>query len=170
MGNFWQQKTLKKETCKDLLDVFCVRRQNKISHIVFGQWPFVMEVWKVMLKKVAETTSIPRVWQEMFVQWNQKIPWQWKEKSVVMRSWMALPKYLCWVIWIAHNQAIFNNIHPNPIISIVKAQKIMFERIIAWGYDRKKINDFSLSERDMIILGQTLNQVGIFFSKTPAFK
>jgi hypothetical protein len=37
-----------------------------------------------------------------------------KGKTILSRYWEALPKYICWGIWLDHNKIIFDNTTNTP--------------------------------------------------------
>jgi hypothetical protein len=45
------------------------------------------------------------------------------------RIWMALPKYICWGIWIAQNKAIFQEEKKNPKRTTNKVISLMCEHM-----------------------------------------
>eukprot|EP00253_Pinus_taeda_P027254 PITA_27254 len=45
---------------------------------------------------------------DLFTSWKQHYPQKIPQKSFWNRIWSAIPKYVCWQIWLARNQQIFN--------------------------------------------------------------
>jgi len=55
----------------------------------------------------------------MFTSWKENYPHQIANKSIWNKVWTTVPKYICWKIWLAWNEAIFNNTE-QPAMKVAK--------------------------------------------------
>ena len=49
----------------------------------------------------------PGSFTQLFKEWHHYFPGSLGNKPILGRLWAAIPKYLCWQIWLARNRVIF---------------------------------------------------------------
>jgi len=50
------------------------------------------------------------------------------------KIWYVIPKYICWEVWLARNEAIFNNILQTPNVVAIKAKALLLENYKNWPH------------------------------------
>ena len=55
------------------------------------------------------------------------------KKQDLTRAWLALPKYVCWKIWIARNKGLFENLSPSPDKVSSFAKALWIEALLSNG-------------------------------------
>lgn len=63
---------------------------------------------------------------------------------------MAISKYLCWSIWLCHNQAIFQNKRHNPETTAIKGMMLLFKVISSKGFNVLDMKDLSNSKKECL--------------------
>jgi hypothetical protein len=64
------------------------------------------------------------------------------------RIWQTIPKYICWKLWLARNDQIFNNTLPFPPSIVVKAKYLLLEIVASYSFKNEK--KFLLAEKKWI--------------------
>lgn len=77
--------------------------------------------------------------------------------STWTKIWNAIPKYICWGIWLARNEAIFNNKRQSTNIVAAKAKALMLENF----ENRPHKLDNSLLPAELRWLGESLRRASI---------
>jgi hypothetical protein len=65
----------------------------------------------------------------MLPAWSSSYKGTLRNKAIFKKLWNALPKYLCWKIWLTRNRAIFNQILAKPKVAMAKAKGLLAEHI-----------------------------------------
>jgi len=60
---------------------------------------------------------------------EQKLQGHSKNKPIFNNLWMALPKYLCWITWVAQNKVIFKQENDTPRSIATKTKGLLAEFI-----------------------------------------
>jgi ribonuclease HI len=47
-------------------------------------------------------------WNDLFISWKQRYVGSFKNKKQFTLLWRQIPKFVCWELWLARNQAIFH--------------------------------------------------------------
>eukprot|EP00253_Pinus_taeda_P009881 PITA_09881 len=63
--------------------------------------------------------------------WKKDFPHQRKGKNNIIRVWKCIPATLCWNLWLARNNYVFNNIQPRPGTFIAKTIASISEAVSA---------------------------------------
>ena len=88
---------------------------------------FAKEVWDITRLdfqiSFASQTSVVA----LFASWNSIYPQSIPPKSFWRKVWIALPKFVCWQLWLARNQQIFKEIQQTPIQVAAKAKSLLME-------------------------------------------
>ena len=74
---------------------------------------------------IADRWIIPLRRKEMFKSWHKQYRGNFQRKPLLKRVWSALPKYLCWKVWVARNAAIFQEQCDNPHRVAIKAHRLL---------------------------------------------
>eukprot|EP00253_Pinus_taeda_P027195 PITA_27195 len=96
---------------------------------LFIDCQFAKDVWGFSLHDLhissPAQTSIP----DLFADWNHRYPRRIPQKSIWYKIWNALPKYVCWKIWLARNQKVFTDHHLSPLQVAAKARALLIESV-----------------------------------------
>eukprot|EP00253_Pinus_taeda_P033675 PITA_33675 len=124
----------------------CREEEESCSHL-FIECPFAKACWNHIISPLAigdlpsQITLLQKRWEHNLHQANKK-------KNLATRTWNSIPSNLCWQIWIARNNCIFNNIKPDISRIIAKTIALITETIETNGIsqaDQEK-TDASLKE------------------------
>jgi hypothetical protein len=74
----------------------------------------------------------PHTCAEFFNQWGGHYMGNFKKKAIFKRFWDALPKYICWSIWLARNKRIFNDEIQSSRMVATKACALLVEYMKNW--------------------------------------
>lgn len=105
------------------------RCNAETTHHLFIECQFAKDVWGFSLQDfqlaTAESNSIPA----LFADWTHRYPRRIPQKSIWHKIWNALPKYVCWKIWLARNQQIFSDLRLSPLQVAAKARALLIESV-----------------------------------------
>jgi hypothetical protein len=89
---------------------------------------FANKVWQLVLHglKVAAPTNISVV--DLFTTWKDSYP-SLSLKTIWARIWISIPKYVCWKLWLARNEQIFNNTEWTPNMVAAKEKGLLLETL-----------------------------------------
>lgn len=86
----------------------CCKDQETIDHL-FIDYPFSQEVWTQAIMglnaQIPQHSSVV----SLFITWKDRCPHSFNNNSTWTKIWNEIPKYICWGIWLARNEVIFNN-------------------------------------------------------------
>ena len=92
--------------------VLCqIIEENHSHHFIECQ--FTVQVWEIALEGISEKVTLPQSWKTMFTDWVKAYRGSFQHKDVFKKTWKALPKYLCWKVWLARNTCIFELEYPH---------------------------------------------------------
>lgn len=135
--------------------LYC-KAQETIKHL-FIDCPFSQEVWLQEMMglhaQIPEQTSIV----SLFATWKEHYPHNLKSKSTWTKIWNAIPKYICWGIWLARNEAISNKILQSTNSVTAKAEDLLLETF----ENRPHKPDNSLLPEELNWLGESLRHANI---------
>jgi hypothetical protein len=80
----------------------CCNALETMDHL-FVDCPFAQEVWNLFLHDLNVTAPTQITVVTLFSSWKARYPHVVQSKSIWNRIWQAIPKYLCWKIWLARN-------------------------------------------------------------------
>ena len=84
----------------------CVSDEENADHLLL-HCSFASEVWKDLLKISPDRFNMPANTQELMKTWANISPFNTAMKDLLKASWMWLPKFICWKLWIERNNRIF---------------------------------------------------------------
>jgi len=87
---------------------------------------------------------------------------EYKANLVMVQSWVAIPKYICWSIWLMCNHAIFQNINLDLISLVLKASQLPFKAISSIGFDPDDLKDLFFEELEWSQTVKPIYHVGSF--------
>eukprot|EP00253_Pinus_taeda_P019238 PITA_19238 len=64
---------------------------------------------------------------DLYANWNRIYPQRIPSKSFWKKIWTAIPKFVCWQLWLARNQQIFKEISHTPLKVASKAKSFLLE-------------------------------------------
>lgn len=106
------------ELCKSSLET--------TKHL-FMECKFSKEVWGLILHELQITVPPFNSVADLFDSWNQCYPNKIPSKSFWRKIWNAIPKFVCWQIWLTWNDLIFNEKFQAPFSAAVKAKSFLLE-------------------------------------------
>jgi hypothetical protein len=101
----------------------CQEVEESIQHI-FIDCKFTKETWIHILGTLHQCL----IWLDTFMdftKWKRHYIGNLKGKTILLRCWESLPKYLCWGIWLARNKTIFDNTTNTPRQVTLKASTLL---------------------------------------------
>jgi hypothetical protein len=85
------------------------------SQHIFLLFPFAIVVWKTALQRLHSGVRWSDQPRELLADWTSHYWGTFKNNHLFKAVFKALPKYICWKIWLARNRFIFSNL-PTPQI------------------------------------------------------
>eukprot|EP00253_Pinus_taeda_P019011 PITA_19011 len=99
---------------------FCCNEEESTQHI-FLLCPFVQSCWKQVINPITISESFNQI-TSLQKNWGKCYPFSKKGKHNIKRMWKCIPTTLCWQIWLARNNYVFNN--KKPSIASIQAKTI----------------------------------------------
>ena len=119
-------------------------KDSETSDHLFMDCIFTQDVWSLTLHglnvPVPEKISLVL----LFSTWKSRYPYPIKGKLAWSGIWVAIPKYVCWNIWLARNDKIFNNNQQNSLKVAAKIKAFLIETVGVQTF--KKGNPLLLEE------------------------
>ena len=84
----------------------CLSDVETVSHLLL-LCPFAQEVWRGVLKLEPANFDFPDSIPSLFRSWASSSPFSFNKKSLLKTSWMWIPKFTCWKLWLERNNRIF---------------------------------------------------------------
>jgi ribonuclease HI/exonuclease III len=106
--------------------VLCNNNSETAQHL-FMDCSFAKEVWGLILKDLQISLHPQNSVAELFASWSHIYPQRIPSKSFWSKIWTAIPKYVCWQIWLARNQQIFKEMRHSPMQVAAKAKSFLLE-------------------------------------------
>ena len=135
----------------------CTNNFETAQHL-FMECRFAEEVWVLILQDFQIPTPTQNYVADLFASWSQYYSHRIPSKYFWHRIWIALPKYVCWQIWLARNQRIFKELLYTPLQVAAKAKSFLLE---AAQYQYFK-EDHLLLPEEKRWLGRLVTHVSIF--------
>jgi hypothetical protein len=104
----------------------CNNNSETSQHLFMG-CTFAKEVWGLFLQDFHIIIPPQNSVAELFASWNLVYPQRIPSKSFWTKIWTAIPKYVCWQIWLARNQKIFKEEKQSPLQVAAKAKSFLLE-------------------------------------------
>ena len=125
----------------------CCNAPETTDHL-FVDCPFAQEVWKISLQGLNITTLNHISVVNLFSSWKARYPQETQSSPNWKRIWQTIPKYICWKLWLARNDQIFNNTLPFPPSVVAKAKSLLLEIVASYSFKNEK--NFLLAEKKWI--------------------
>jgi hypothetical protein len=106
----------------------CCNALETMDHL-FVDCPFTQEVWKISLQGLNATVPKQISVVNLISSWKARYPQEIPSSPTWRRIWQAIPKYICWKLWLARNDQIFNNTPPSPPTVVAKAKALLLETV-----------------------------------------
>eukprot|EP00253_Pinus_taeda_P021165 PITA_21165 len=106
---------------------FCCAEEESIQHI-FLLCPFAQSCWKQVINPMTISESFDQI-TSLQKNWGKCYPFPKKGKHNINRLWKCIPATLCWKIWLARNNYVFNNKKPSIASTLAKTIAIISEAI-----------------------------------------
>jgi exonuclease III len=97
------------------------------SQHLFMDCTFAKEVWGLFLQDFQIIIPPQNSVAELFASWNLIYPQRIPSKSFWTKIWTAMPKYVCWQLWLTRNQMIFKEERHSPLQVAAKAKSFLLE-------------------------------------------
>lgn len=79
---------------------------ESINHL-FLECSISLLIWKVALQNLFLRVQWPSSYGNIFSKWQHLYNSSFRQKWLFKKVWIALPKYVCWKIWLARNKEFF---------------------------------------------------------------
>eukprot|EP00253_Pinus_taeda_P024741 PITA_24741 len=106
---------------------FCCAEEESTQHI-FLLCPFAQSCWKQVINPMTISESFDQS-TSLQKNWGKCYPFPKKGKHNINRLWKCIPATLCWQIWLARNNYVFNNKKPSIASTLAKTIAIISESI-----------------------------------------
>eukprot|EP00253_Pinus_taeda_P016670 PITA_16670 len=103
------------------------RCNTETAQHLFIDCLFAKEFWDLMLQDFRVSSPSQITVSDLFAEWNHLYPQRIPHKSLSRKVWNALPKFVCWKIWLACNQKIINDLNHTPLQVAAKARTLLLE-------------------------------------------
>lgn len=104
----------------------CRCHSETAQHLFLG-CKFSKEAWDFALFGLQIPAFPQNTVADLFASWNNIYPHSIPSKSFWKKIWTAIPKFVCWQIWLARNDQIFNKNRITPLQSAAKAKALLLE-------------------------------------------
>eukprot|EP00253_Pinus_taeda_P004415 PITA_04415 len=104
----------------------CKNNSETALHL-FMECRVAQEVWGHVLMDLQTPVPSFNSATDLFTSWKQHYPQKIPQKSLWNRIWSAIPKYICWQIWLARNHQIFNEVRHSSLQIAAKAKAFLIE-------------------------------------------
>lgn len=108
--------------------VLCNQAPETIDHL-FVDYPFAHNFWTLTLHGLNTTVPSKISIVDLFSTWKDHYSSNITNKSLWARVWITIPKFVCWKLWLARNENIFNNITWTPSIVAAKSKCLLIETL-----------------------------------------
>ena len=86
--------------------ILCKYFKETMEHL-FIESNFSQEVWQQAFKELNTGITLPTNFNDFFECWKEYYHGSFYNKPDFVRAWEALPKFICWKLWITRNKDIF---------------------------------------------------------------
>ena len=104
----------------------CHSSEESSSHL-FLQCEFSRLAWKLILP-TAFNRELPGNAPQLLKEWASLFPGSLNKKPILRRIWAAIPKNLCWQLWLARNRVIFKEQKVIPVQIVAKTIGMIAEK------------------------------------------
>ena len=108
----------------------CNMAKETIQHLLI-ECPYTHVVWKDSFAEMGGISIIPNTWRDMFLNQKKYSQCSCQSKKLFRRVSASLPKYLCWKVWLARSQLIFNSKKQTPHQVALQARILLVEALNA---------------------------------------
>ena len=103
------------------------RSNPETTQHLFLECNFAKEAWRLSLLDLQIPAFPQSTVAELFTSWNNIYPHGIPTESLWRKIWTAVPKFVCWQLWLARNDQIFNGNRHSPLQVAVKAKAFLLE-------------------------------------------
>lgn len=108
----------------------CKSDEETSNHLLL-LCPFSQEVWRGVLLLEPSILILPDNIPTLFRTWASLSPFCLKNKNLLKTSWMWIPKFICWKLWLERNNRIFREESCTTIRVISKIKALLGEALEA---------------------------------------
>eukprot|EP00253_Pinus_taeda_P005327 PITA_05327 len=144
--------------------VFCKKALETSAHI-FLECEFAQKTWSSFLAGLEVRPPTNNSISEMFLSWKARYPHRIAAKSLWSKVWVAVPKYVCWKVWLTQNEAIFNQTEITAEKVAEKAKNLLIETL-----RQTSIRDGTLRDEEKAWLGDFSPIMNSPSASRPPFK
>jgi hypothetical protein len=106
----------------------CQIGQENINHL-FWECSFARKCWTLAFGDLARNIRWPSSPHPSLGNWDKYCRGYFKDKPALKRIWRAMPKFICWQIWITRNRNFFQGKASLPQTKTAKAKLLLSESI-----------------------------------------
>lgn len=106
----------------------CMTKEETTDHLLLT-CPYAKEVWDIVVKLGPDKFTLPFTASDLLSNWVNRSPFSMRQKDLLKTSWMWLPKFVMWKIWMERNNRLFNEKNCNPIQVATKAKALLSEAL-----------------------------------------
>jgi ribonuclease HI/exonuclease III len=142
------------------------RSNSETAQHLFLECNFAKEVWRLSLLDLQIPAFPQSTVAALFASWNNIYPQGIPTKSFWRKIWTAVPKFVCWQLWLARNDQIFNGHTRSPLQVAVKAKALLLETAqhqyfnedpLLRPEERRWLSPLEPSPRKLLLTPQTVN-------------
>lgn len=106
------------------------RNSGETTFHLFIDCDFSKEVWNLTLLGLPASPPQHSSVANLFTEWFQCYPHNIPNKSLWFHIWLSIPKFVCWEIWLAWSDSIFNNSTRSPAKSASIEKSLLLEYVL----------------------------------------
>lgn len=138
---------------------FCRSEEESIQHS-FLLCTFAQSCWNQLSSPLEVQGKYDQV-LNLQKNWKKDFPHPRKGKNNLIRVWKCIPATLCWNLWLARNNYVFNNIQQKTVTIIAKTIANISEAVSANSITTPDQSSWAQEEKDWY------NKFNIFHSQNP---
>jgi hypothetical protein len=108
----------------------CTSEEETTDHLLLN-CPFAKEVWENVVMLGPDKLTRPTSTSDLLSTWALCSPFSLRKKDLLKASWMWLPKFVMWKIWLERNNRIFNEKSCNSFQVTLKIKALLSEALEA---------------------------------------
>lgn len=98
-----------------------------MNHL-FVDCSFANKVWTLILRGLKAENPTKILVVDLFLSWKDRYPLSSLNSSWA-KIWITIPKFVCWKLWLAKNEQIFNNVVWTPNTVVAKEKGLLLESL-----------------------------------------
>eukprot|EP00253_Pinus_taeda_P027306 PITA_27306 len=120
----------------------CKVNHESVVHLML-ECTFTLQIWTELLGTLSFGIVLPSSIPNIFTKWLQRYLGTPPKNKIIRVAWTALPKIICWQVWLERNKRIFRNHEQEAKLVAVKIKSQLKENL------RDIKDDLNLSQQDI---------------------